>query len=101
MSRTSLLERGADAAGALAAVLGGVLLGGPVQDDICECPNSPAWARGTDGVGPALLDADGATVRWLLVDGKVYDIRADLNPPSWQKGRWTVNGWRAAGGRGP
>jgi hypothetical protein len=45
------------------------------QDDIRECPNSLAWA---------LLDVGIATVWCLLVDGKVYDIRDDLNRPSWQ-----------------
>jgi len=29
-------------------------------------PAVPAWAHGTDGVGPALLSPDGALVRWLL-----------------------------------
>jgi hypothetical protein len=38
----------------------------------------PAWAHGTDGVGPALLSPDGAPVWWLLMDGYVYDIRDDL-----------------------
>jgi hypothetical protein len=37
----------------------------------------PAWAHGTDGVGPALLSPDGAPVWWLLMDGYVYDIRDD------------------------
>jgi hypothetical protein len=54
----------------------------------------PAWAPGTDGVGPALLDAGGAPVRWLLLDGYIYDIRADLDCPPWQKGCWAVNEWR-------
>jgi hypothetical protein len=38
----------------------------------------PAWAHGTDGVGPALLSPDGAPVWWLMMDGYVYDIRDDL-----------------------
>lgn len=38
----------------------------------------PAWAHGTDGVGPALLSPDGAPVWWLLMDGYVYNIRDDL-----------------------
>jgi len=37
----------------------------------------PAWAHGTDGVGPALLFPDGAPVRRLLMDGYVNDIRDD------------------------
>jgi hypothetical protein len=41
-------------------------------------PAMPAWAHGTDGVGPALLSPDGAPVWWLLMDGYVYDIRDDL-----------------------
>jgi hypothetical protein len=57
-------------------------------------PAVPAWAPGTDGVGPPLLDAGGTSVRWLLLDGYVYDIRADLDYPPWQKGRWAVNEWR-------
>ena len=55
----------------------------------------PTWAPGTDGVGPPLLGADSTPVRWLLLDGYVYDIRADLDRPPWQKGRWAVNEWRA------
>jgi hypothetical protein len=57
-------------------------------------PAVPTWAPGTDGVGPHLLNASGASVRWLLLDGYVYDIRADLDYPPWQKGRWAVNEWR-------
>jgi hypothetical protein len=38
-------------------------------------PAVPAWAQGTDGVGPALLSPDGAPVRRLLMDGYTYDIR--------------------------
>jgi hypothetical protein len=37
----------------------------------------PAWAHGTDSVGPALPSPDSAPVRWLLMDGYVYDIRDD------------------------
>ena len=44
-------------------------------------PAVPAWAHGTDGVGPALLSPDGAPVRWLLMDGYVYDIRDDQDHP--------------------
>ena len=58
-------------------------------------PAVPTWAPGTDGVGPPLLGADSTPVRWLLLDGYVYDIRADLDRPPWQKGRWAVNEWRA------
>ena len=59
----------------------------------------PAWAHGTDGVGPALLSPDGAPVRWLLMDGYAYDIRDDQDHPPWQDGRWaSMNGrpqtWR-------
>lgn len=57
-------------------------------------PSVPAWAPGTDGVGPSLLAADGTPVRWLLVDGYVYDIRDDQDQPPWQEGRWAVNEWR-------
>lgn len=57
-------------------------------------PAVPTWAPGTDGVGPPLLDAGGAPVRWLLLDGYVYDIRADLDYLPWQKSRWAVNEWR-------
>jgi len=41
----------------------------------------------TDGVGPALLSPDSAPVRWLLMDGYVYDIRDDQDHPPWQEGR--------------
>jgi hypothetical protein len=57
-------------------------------------PAVPAWAPGADGVGPLLLGADGSPVRWVLLDGYVYDIRADLDWPPWRKGRWAVNEWR-------
>lgn len=57
-------------------------------------PAVPAWAPGTDGVGPALLSHGGALVRWLLMDGYVYDIRDDQDSPPWQEGRWAVNEWR-------
>jgi hypothetical protein len=57
-------------------------------------PAVPAWAPGTDGVGPLLLSADGVPVRWLLLDGYVYDIRDDLDRPPWKKGRWAVSEWR-------
>ena len=50
-------------------------------------PAVPAWAHGTDGVGPALLSPDSAPVRWLLMDGYVYDIRDDQDHPPWQEGR--------------
>ena len=40
-------------------------------------PAVPAWAHGTNGVGPALLSPDGAPVRWLLIDSYIYDIRHD------------------------
>ena len=50
-------------------------------------PAVPAWVHGTDGVGPALLCPDGAPVRWLLMDGYVYDIRDDRDHPPWQEGR--------------
>ena len=59
-----------------------------------EFPGWPAWVPGADGVGPLLLGADGSPVRWVLLDGYVYDIRADLDWPAWQKGRWAVNEWR-------
>jgi hypothetical protein len=48
-------------------------------------PAVPAWAHGTDGVGPALLSPDGARVRWLLMDGYVYDIRDDQDHPPGRK----------------
>lgn len=57
-------------------------------------PAVPAWSAGSDGVGPALQAPDGAPVRWLLMDGYVYDIRADQTQPPWQEGRWAVNEWR-------
>src|SRR2546430_15074697 len=57
-------------------------------------PSVPAWTPGTDGAGPPLLAADGAPVRWLLLDGYVYDVRDDQDQPPWQKGRWAVNEWR-------
>ncbi len=44
-------------------------------------PAVPAWAHGTDGTGPALLSPDGAPVRWLLMDGYVYDICDDQDHP--------------------
>lgn len=40
------------------------------------------------------MSAGDARVRWLLLDGYVYDIRADLYWPPWQKGQWAVNEWR-------
>ena len=46
-------------------------------------PAVPAWAHGTDGVGPALLSPGGAPVRWLLMDGYVYDIRDDQDHQLW------------------
>jgi hypothetical protein len=57
-------------------------------------PAVPAWAPGSDGVGPSLQAPDCAPVRWLLMDGYVYDIRADQTLPPWQEGRWAVNEWR-------
>ena len=63
-------------------------------------PAVPAWAHGTNGVGPALLSPDGAPVRWLLMDGYVYDIRDDQDHPPWQEGRWaSMNGVRRPGAR--
>ena len=41
-------------------------------------PAMSAWAHGTDGVGPALLSPGSAPVRWLPMDGYVYNIRDDL-----------------------
>jgi len=55
-------------------------------DDTAE-PAVPAWAPGTDGAGPHLVSADGTPLRWLLLDGYVYDIRADQDEPPWEKGR--------------
>lgn len=54
-------------------------------------PAVPAWAPGLDGVGPHLTGADAEPVRWILLDGYVYDIRDDLYD---QPGRWSVNEWR-------
>jgi hypothetical protein len=48
-------------------------------------PAVPAWAHGTDGVGPALLSPDGAPARRLLMDGYVYDIRDDHDHPPGRK----------------
>ena len=49
---------------------------------------------------PALLSADGAPVRQLLMDGYVYDIRDDQDHPSWQEGRWALmNGVRRPGAK--
>jgi hypothetical protein len=69
-----------------------VLITSPVRfpDDAPE-PAVPAWAPGTDGVGPNLRDAGGQAVRWILLDGYAYDIRDDLYG---QPGRWSVNEWR-------
>jgi hypothetical protein len=62
-------------------------------------PALPAWAHGT-GAGPALLSPDGAPVRWLLMDGYVYDIRDDQDHPPWQEGRWaSINGVRRPGAK--
>jgi len=44
-------------------------------------PAVPAWAHCTVGVGPALLSPGSAPVRWLLMDGYVYDIRDDQDHP--------------------
>jgi hypothetical protein len=41
----------------------------------------PAWVHGTDRGGPALLSPDGTPVRWLLIDGYVYDRRDDWDHP--------------------
>ena len=63
-------------------------------------PAVPAWAHGTDGVGPALLFPDGAPVRRLLMDGYVNDIRDDQDHPPWQEGRWaSMNGVRRPGAK--
>jgi hypothetical protein len=63
-------------------------------------PAVPAWAHGTDGVGPALLFPDGAPVRRLLMDGYVYDIRDDQDHPPWQEGRWaSMTGVRRPGAK--
>ncbi len=44
---------------------------------------------------PPLLSPDGVPVRWLLMDGYVYDIRDDQDHPPWQEGRWaSMNGVR-------
>jgi len=60
----------------------------------------PAWAHGTDGVGPAPAVPHGAPVRWLLMDGYVYDIRDDQDHPPWQEGRWaSMNGVRRPGAK--
>ena len=59
-------------------------------------PAVPGWAHGTDGVGPAPAVPDGVPVRWLLMDGYVYDIRDDQDHPPWQEGRWaSMNGVRS------
>ncbi len=50
-------------------------------------PAVPAWAHCTVDVGPAVLSPGGAPVRWLLMDGYVYDIRDDQDHPPWQEGR--------------
>ena len=63
-------------------------------------PAVPAWAHGTDGVGPALLFPDGAPVRRLLMDGYVNDIRDDQDHPPWQEGRWaSINSARRPGAK--
>ena len=50
-------------------------------------PPCPRGLHGTDGVGPALLSPGSAPVRWLLMDGYVYDICDDQDHPPWQEGR--------------
>jgi hypothetical protein len=35
-----------------------------------------------------------AAARRRTTDGYIYDIRANLDYPPWQKGRWAVNEWR-------
>jgi hypothetical protein len=44
-------------------------------------PPCPRGLHGTDGVGPALLSPGSAPVRWLLMDGYVYDICDDQDHP--------------------
>ena len=47
-----------------------------------------------------VAEPDGAPVRWLLMDGYVYDIRADQDQPPWQEGRWaSMNGVRRPGAK--
>ena len=49
---------------------------------------------------PPLLSPDGVPVRWLLMDGYVYDIRDDQDHPPWQEGRWaSMNGVRRPGAK--
>ena len=63
-------------------------------------PAVPGWAHGTDSAGPALLFPGGVPVRWLLMDGYVYDIRDDQDHPPWQEGRWaSMNGVRRPGAK--
>ncbi len=68
-----------------------VLVTSPARFDNTPEPAVPTWAPGLDGVGPSLQGADGELVRWILLDGYVYDIRDDLYG---QPGRWPVNEWR-------
>jgi hypothetical protein len=63
-------------------------------------PAVPTWVHGTNRGDPALLSPDGAPVRWLLMDGYVYDIRDTQDHPPWQEGRWaSMNGVRRPGAK--
>jgi hypothetical protein len=49
---------------------------------------------------PPCCPPDDAPVRWLLMDGYVYDIRDDQDHPPWQEGRRaSMNGVRRSGAK--
>ena len=51
-------------------------------------PPCPHGLTAPTASAPPLLSPDGAPVRWLLMDGYVYDIRDDnQDHPPWQEGR--------------
>ena len=59
----------------------------------------PGGLTAPTALAPPLLSPDGVPVRWLLMDGYVYDIRDDQDHPPWQEGCWaSMNGvpqtWR-------
>jgi hypothetical protein len=63
-------------------------------------PAVPHGLTAPTASAPPLLSPDGVPVRWLLMDGYVYDIRDDQDHPPWQEGRWaSMNGVRRPGAK--
>jgi hypothetical protein len=69
--------------------------GAPVLNLPC-----PGGLTAPTASAPPLLSPDGVPVRWLLMDGYLYDIRDDQDHPPWQEGRWaSMNGVRRPGAK--